>query len=567
LFGFMKLQDYWGVGPKTRELLADELGEEKAANAIEKSDVRALTDAGLPRGRATRIVRRAKGGEGLEALATRDARDVYKSLLDRMSEHAVTDEAADRVTVMTPFTDADAAESRLERVEEARDALETLGEDAVGAFDGYDETERARVETALRLHEGGAKEEFESIDELDEEALRDAADALESLDGDDGRVARGADDELDTLRDRLEAVRALEDEALDLAERLSSGAADADELRESFVDHIVTEADVTYDRAQQTLESEAVDATDFVTESLRSLLDSLRSEAEEREDEVAQELAERVEESRESIDAASEAVRDIAFVISLARFADEYDLTRPEFVEEGVSVRGARNLGLASRGESVQPVDYAVGRDDVADGDVAVLTGANSGGKTTLLETMCETVLLAQMGVPVPAGEAQVSVFDSVVFHRRHSSFNAGVLESTLRSVVPPLTNDGDALMLVDEFEAITEPGSAADLLHGLVTLTVERDAVGVFVTHLADDLEPLPDEARVDGIFAEGLDDELELDVDYQPRFGTVGRSTPEFIVSRLIARSDGRQDRSGYDVLARAVGVEKVQKTLDEV
>jgi DNA mismatch repair protein MutS2 len=99
------------------------------------------------------------------------------------------------------------------------------------------------------------------------------------------------------------------------------------------------------------------------------------------------------------------------------------------------------------------------------------------------------------------------------------------------------------------------------------VTLTVERDAVGVFVTHLADDLEPLPDEARVDGIFAEGLDDELELDVDYQPRFGTVGRSTPEFIVSRLIARSDGRQDRSGYDVLARAVGVEKVQKTLDEV
>jgi len=47
--------------------------------------------------------------------------------------------------------------------------------------------------------------------------------------------------------------------------------------------------------------------------------------------------------------------------------------------------------------------------------------------------------------------------------------------------------------MLVDEFEAITEPGSAADLLHGLVTLSVDREALGVFVTHLADDLEPLP--------------------------------------------------------------------------
>jgi len=109
------------------------------------------------------------------------------------------------------------------------------------------------------------------------------------------------------------------------------------------------------------------------------------------------------------------------------------------------------------------------------------------------------------MGLPVPADQAEVSVADTIVFHRRHASFNAGVLESTLPSVVPPVTSGGRTLMLVDEFEAITEPGSAANLLHGLVTLTVERDALGVFVTHLADDLEPLPESARTDGIFAEG--------------------------------------------------------------
>jgi hypothetical protein len=559
------LQEYWGVGPKTSDLLTDSLGEEGAAEAIETSDVRTLVGAGLPRGRATRIVRRAKGGEGLDVLATRDARDVYKDLLERMGEHAVTNEAADRVTVMTPFTDAVDAEERLTRVEEARGALEALGDELLAAFDGYDETEAARVGTAVRLREAGADEEFEELAALDEDALRDAVEALGNID--DGSVVRGADDELDALRDRLEAARELEDEALDLAERLSAGAADADELREAFVDRAVTEADVAYERARDSVEGEAVDPTDFVTGSLRNLLDSLRSDLDEREKKVTEEIRERVEKNRDVIDAASDAVRDVAFVVSLGRFANEYGLTRPEFVEEGVAVCGARNLDLVARGGEVQPVDYAVGRDEIAEGDVAVLTGANSGGKTTLLETLCEVVLLAQMGVPVPAERARVSTFDDLVFHRRHSSFNAGVLESTLRSVVPPLTEDGDALMLVDEFEAITEPGSAADLLHGLVTLTVDRDAVGVFVTHLADDLEPLPDEARVDGIFAEGLNDDLELDVDYQPRFGTVGRSTPEFIVSRLIARSDGRQDRAGYDVLARSVGVEKVQKTLDEV
>jgi dsDNA-specific endonuclease/ATPase MutS2 len=152
------------------------------------------------------------------------------------------------------------------------------------------------------------------------------------------------------------------------------------------------------------------------------------------------------------------------------------------------------------------------------------------------------------------------------VFHRRHASFNAGVLESTLRSIVPPLTEGSNTLMLVDEFEAITEPGSAADLLHGLVRLTVDRGALGVFVTHLADDLKPLPEKARKDGIFAEGLDDDLDLEVDYQPRFDTVGKSTPEFIVSRLLAGADERAERAGFETLARAVGEEAVQRTLDD-
>jgi dsDNA-specific endonuclease/ATPase MutS2 len=236
-------------------------------------------------------------------------------------------------------------------------------------------------------------------------------------------------------------------------------------------------------------------------------------------------------------------------------------------------VANARNLFLDG---DVQPVTYAVGDHtlDAAGADpgplpptgdrVSVLTGANSGGKTTLLETLCAVVLLTAMGLPAPAERAQVGAFDAVVFHRRHASFNAGVLESTLKSIVPPLAEGGRPLMLVDEFEAITEPGRAADLLNGLVGLTVERDAVGVYVTHLAEDLSPLPEEARIDGIFAEGLTADLELEVDYQPRFGTLGKSTPEFIVSRLVANAHDRAERQGFETLAAAVDEEAVQRTL---
>ena len=85
-------------------------------------------------------------------------------------------------------------------------------------------------------------------------------------------------------------------------------------------------------------------------------------------------------------------------------------------------------------------------------------------------------------------------------------------------------------------------------------------------MTHLAEDLSPLPDAARIDGIFAEGLTSDLELRVDYQPQFETVGKSTPEFIVSRLVANAGDRGVRAGFEHLAGAVGEEAVQRTLSD-
>ena len=272
----------------------------------------------------------------------------------------------------------------------------------------------------------------------------------------------------------------------------------------------------------------------------------------------------------DEIDAAVTTVNKLAVQLSLARFIDAYGLTRPAFVDSDcVAVENARNLALVAASGDVQPVTYAVGDHDCAseapNGDrIAVHTGANSGGKTTLLETLCQVVLLAHMGLPVPAERAEVNRFNAIVFHRRHASFNAGVLESTLRTIVPPLTKTDRTPMLVDEFEAITEPGSAADLPYGLVGLAVDLGAVGVYVTHLADDLEPLPEHARTDGIFATGLQPDLTLNVDYQPRFETIGQSTPEFIISRLVANSSDRRERAGFEALAEAVGEEVVQQSL---
>ena len=581
----MRLEEYWGIGPKTSELLAEALGVEAAIAAIESADIRTLTDAGLSRGRATRILRRVEGGPAMDRLATRDTREVYKQLLDIIGAFAVTDHAADRIRVLTPLESTEEMRDRLATVEDARAAWAAFDEDTraavVAAFEdatGYDDDRRAAVEAALALQEAGVADGvFEPVTEFDREALEAAAAALAGLSGEGDRVGRGADDTLDTLRDDLGAVEDMAATPADVVEAVQTGARSPDEFRRAFVDHVTSETGVDVGRVREATAGQATDAHDFVTESLRALASGLREAVDEREQAVAADLEGAIADAAEDIERAVSVVDDLALYVSLARFAAAYDLRPADIVAEGetLAVAGARNLELAAAGVDVQPITYAVGDHDlaVASADdppaghrVAVLTGANSGGKTTLLETLCQIQLLTMMGLPVPAERAQVSPVDAVVFHRRHDSFNAGVLESTLRNVVPPLSESGRTLMLVDEFEAITEPGSAADLLHGLVTLTVEQDALGVFVTHLADDLQPLPDTARIDGIFAEGLTTDLELQVDYQPRFGTLGKSTPEFIVSRLVADAEDHTERAGFQTLATAVGEAAVQRTLSD-
>ena len=586
----MDLEDYWGIGPKTRARLEESLGIERAIEAIETADVPALTGAGLARGRATRVLRHAHGEAGMDLLTTADTRRVYKDLIDRLAEHAVTDEAADRIRVLTPLASADATEARLDEVSLARETWEHLDESTRGevldVFGTYDETgggERAAVEAALALDDVGVSTGvFGPVADLDRDALAAAREALRYLDGE--RVLDGADAELDDIRERLDAIERLESGGIDVLDAVQSGdLRTTAEFREAFVEYVTTESDASPARVRSAVPSEATDAADFVSEGLRALDTDLRDAAAEREEEVRTDLEESIAGTREEVDAAVATLRDVTLSLSLARFAAAHGLVRPTFVDrECLAIAGARNLALAASGDDsndLQPVTYAIGDHalasrktdlavDVPSGDrVTVLTGANSGGKTTLLETLCQVVLLAHMGLPVPADEVQLGRFDAVVFHRRHASFNAGVLESTLRTVVPPLTESGRTLMLVDEFEAITEPGSAANLLHGLVGLSVETGALGVFVTHLAGDLEPLPDRARTDGIFARGLDDDLSLDVDYQPRFDSVGRSTPEFIVSRLVANATSRSERAGFDALASAVGQEAVQRTLSDV
>jgi len=213
--------------------------------------------------------------------------------------------------------------------------------------------------------------------------------------------------------------------------------------------------------------------------------------------------------------------------------------------------------------ENPQPVSYLLGKIPKfspikpKESSVTLLTGANSGGKTTLLETLLMVQLLSQSGFPVPAKKAWFEPVQIIRFYRGSRKLaTAGAFESTLKSLIGLITKRGKKLILIDELaESITEPGAAALIISEIIKILKNQKDFCVLVTHLGDEvISRLPD-IRVDGIEASGLDENFRLIVDRQPRFGTIGKSTPELIVKKLASIEKNKHKREIYERLLKAL------------
>lgn len=236
---------------------------------------------------------------------------------------------------------------------------------------------------------------------------------------------------------------------------------------------------------------------------------------------------------------AIEEVRDAIkfdYEFSLGSFAYEYDLCRPEFSEE-IELNGALHLELALKKDEnfVQTIDYQLTQDE----NIALLTGANSGGKTTLLETLTQISIMAQMGLPVSAKSAKIKLFDEIYHFSKKRSLDAGAFESFLNVFIPIVTTKSEKLVLLDELEGITELDAAVKIISTFIDMIKESDSYGIIVTHMARELMNYTD-IRVDGIEAKGLDENYNLIVDRTPKMNFLAKSTPELILKRIYEKSD---------------------------
>jgi dsDNA-specific endonuclease/ATPase MutS2 len=257
--------------------------------------------------------------------------------------------------------------------------------------------------------------------------------------------------------------------------------------------------------------------------------EELTAERDRRATRLKRALAADLDGLREPCEAMVRDALELDVELAISRFSRDFECSMPEIGGRGFAIEGGRSPLLDCGFEDVEPIDYAVT-------GPALLSGVNSGGKTSTLDLVGLVVLLARMGLPVPAERARIERFEALSYHAKaQGTLDAGAFEATLREFAGLVAGGGKRLVLVDELESITEPGASAVIVAGILEALADTDATAVFVSHLAGEIrEAAATPVAVDGIEAVGLEDG-ELVVERSPKKDCLARSTPELIVEKL--------------------------------
>jgi DNA mismatch repair protein MutS2 len=500
-------------------------------------------------------------------LATRDA-ETYAAARDAMPEVSVevVDDAKQLAELARGYATVVALDESFAGVDVAGDVrvephalddpVSVVPERALSFF----ATNRDRIRAAAEVHRVAGIEPPCDLDALEEgldalapdgsvrgdEELDRLSAAVEDL---DAAVSTAESVANDRLREAIER-RDVTIEGADLLSLVEQGAGVdsllARELADEYADavaaardHLVDALELreTADLARRAFGEEPTYPVEHSQEVASRLREELTTARDRRAGRRKQSLAGDLADLREGAVALVDAALELDVELAVARFAGDFDCTMPDFGGEGFDIEGGRSPLLDVPFAQIEPIDYRVE-------GAALLTGVNSGGKTSTLDLVALVVTLAHMGLPVPADRARVERVEELHYHAKtQGTLDAGAFESTLREfgdLVAGL-DDRPALVLVDELESITEPGASANIMAGILEALAESGATAVFVSHLAGEIREAAEATiSVDGIEADGLVDG-ELQVDRSPVKGRLARSTPELIVEKLA------EDRAG--------------------
>lgn len=283
---------------------------------------------------------------------------------------------------------------------------------------------------------------FSFFEDLSDAELEDLKTALLKV-GEDGKPVEGLDPELDRLETALKNLDPILTSTLNEANQRMNRTLEASSLTLSgqeliklvsggmeIKDLLAKELQRVYTGEIEALKEELSEKLDFQKQE-KLMLDSLFSDeisyplrAEQAQLQLfrqklsmslektrlsrKRELAKTLSVFRQPVEKLVKEILDFDLGFSIACFASQFRLKMPVIVPEaGIGFEAGENLFLKARYGEIDPVSYSVGKTSFSPVDmenrVVLLSGVNSGGKTSLLELLAQCVVLGHMGFPVPA--------------------------------------------------------------------------------------------------------------------------------------------------------------------
>lgn len=224
---------------------------------------------------------------------------------------------------------------------------------------------------------------------------------------------------------------------------------------------------------------------------------------------------------------------ELAFFTAAARMFTGLEesgvhLCQPECApldERVMTINGLVNIALALRQKA--PVGSNVTFGD--SGRIGVLTGPNSGGKTTYLRSVGLAQVLFQSGLFLPAEQARLSPVDSIITHfpALETRQDGRLAEEAARLRIIFQRATRHSIILLNETFSSTSAGEAVYLAQDILCALRARGTRALFATHLIELAHQLPTiESTIDG-------DSRLFSLVAGVQTDQAGQSTPTYIIT----------------------------------
>ncbi|MGB7210753.1 MAG: endonuclease MutS2 [Pyrinomonadaceae bacterium] len=301
-------------------------------------------------------------------------------------------------------------------------------------------------------------------------------------------------------------------------------------------------------------------------------------------------LTEELREQLPAIETAVEAVAELDFIKAKVEFGSKFKAIVPQISEnETLELIDARHplleenlrltakkvetrpAGSVSTSNGIVPSSFTLTRNK----SVMIISGANAGGKTVVLKTAGLLSLMALSGLPVPAGEAKIPFYRSVLADiGDHQSLSANLstfsshmsnIAEMMRECLPP------SLVLLDEAGTGTDPEEGSALGVAIVDHFRQKGAQVIASTHYRGLKIYAANDEKV--INASVEFDEKTLQPTYKLLIGLAGASSGIQIASRfgilpeVITEARANLDISAQDAEAYLLKLQTETKLAEDL